>query len=257
MSALTVTVWKNGSHHYALNGERIPGVTSAIGVMDKPALVNAAAKEAATWAANNPDQLQALGFETFVKTATDYPREKWRQSADLGRDIHASADKLVTTGEAPDVPEAQLPYVRQAADFLDTMGVEAIASERAVFHDTWAYGGRIDLLASIRGSVWLLDFKTGASGVWKEHAMQQAAYRFASHMQGPDPDSPDEAMVPVSHAGIVWVRPDGWQLVPVRADRDMWQWFLATLALYQFARMRNEDVVGAPVAHGTAGDDDA
>lgn len=254
MSALTVTVWRNGRHVYALNGERIPGVTTCLGQLAKPALVNAAAREAAIWAANNPDQLTALGHETFVKTASEAPRRVWDEAATLGRDIHAHADKLATTGEAPDVPEAQLPYVMQAADFLDSMGVETIASERACWHESFFYAGRYDLVATIRGSIWLLDFKTGKSGVWPEMALQQAAYRFCTHQQGPAADSEDEPMPPIAHCGIVWVRPEGWQLVPVRADRDVWQAFLATLPLYQFSRIDRDELVAAPWASGSAPD---
>jgi hypothetical protein len=134
------------------------------------------------------------------------------------------------------------------------MGVDTIASERAIYHDTFLYGGRFDLLATIRGEVWLLDFKTGASGVWPEMALQQSAYRFASHMQGPDPGADDEPMPPIAHVGIVWVRPEGWQLIPVRADRDVWQTFLATIPLHRFLAQRREDSVGAPVAAGAHSD---
>jgi hypothetical protein len=182
--------------------------------------------------------------------------ERTRDTASkVGRDLHSHAEKLATTGEAPDVPEADLAMVVQAADFLDAMQVETIASERAVYHDTFRYGGRFDLVASIHGQIWLLDFKTGASGVWPEMALQQAAYRYASHMQAANPADDDVPMVPVAHVGIVWVRPDGWQLIPVRADKDSWQAFLATIPLYRFLGMRREDTVGAPVAAGKADED--
>lgn len=255
MSALTVTVWKNGNHVYALNGERIPGVTTALNMMAKPQLMGWYARETAAWAANNPDQLAALGHDTFVEVASKAPERARDSASKVGRELHSHAEKLATTGEAPDVPEADLLLVRQAVDFLDSMEVEPISSERACWHDTFFYAGRYDLVATIRGAVWLLDFKTGASGVWPDMALQQAAYRFASHQQGPSPDSPDEPMPPIAHAGIVWVRPEGWQLIPVRADRETWQAFLACLPLYAFSRMRRDDIVAAPVASGSAGDD--
>jgi hypothetical protein len=252
MSALVVTTRAGGWHSYSLRGQRLPGVTTCIGAMAKPALVGAAAKEAAIWAANNPDQLTALGHEEFVQMAKGAPQRVWGQASKIGQDLHSHAEKLATTGEAPDVPESDLAMVVQAADFLDTMQVRTIVAERAVWHDQQLYAGRLDLLAEIDGAVWLLDFKTGASGIWPEAALQQSAYRFATHMQGPEPDSPDEEMPPVAHAGCVWVRPEGWQLVPVRADRDVWQAFLATIPLYRFMQLQREEVIAAPAAAGRA-----
>lgn len=255
-SQLVVSTWKNGSHHYALNGERIPGVTTCTGVLAKPALMGWYAEQAGIWAANNPDQLAALGYEDFVKLAKAAPERARDNASKVGRDLHSHAEKLATTGEAPDVPDADLAMVRQAVDFLDALGVETIASERACYHGTFLYGGRFDLIGTIRGEVWLLDFKTGASGVWPEMALQQSAYRFATHMQALNPADDDEPMPPVAHVGIVWVRPDGWQLIPVRADRESWQAFLATIPLWRFLRQRREDTVGAPVASGKADADE-
>lgn len=251
-SRLITTTWKNGSHHYTLNGERCPGVTTITGVLNKRALMGWYAEQAAIWAANNPDQLAALGHEDFVRMAKAAPERVRDSASKVGRDLHSHAEKLAITGEAPDVPEDDLAMVVQAADFLDAMGVDVLASERAVYHDTFSYAGRLDLIGTIRGDVWLLDFKTGASGVWPEMALQQSAYRFATHMQGPNPDSDDEEMPPIARVGIVWVRPDGWQLVPVRADRDTWQAFLACIPLYRFLGMRREETVAAPAAAGSA-----
>jgi hypothetical protein len=251
-SALIVTEWKNGRHVYTLAGERVPGVTTCTGVLAKPALYGWYAEQAASWAANNPDQLTALGHQDFIAMAKAAPNRVRDAAGGVGRDLHAHAEKLASTGEAPDVPDSDLAMVVQAADFLDAMGAQTVVAERAVYHDTFRYAGRLDLIAEIRGSIWLLDFKTGASGVWPEMALQQSAYRFATHMQGATPDADDEEMPPISHVGIVWIRPDGWQLVPVKADRDTWQAFLATIPLYRFLGQRKEATVGAPVAAGTA-----
>ena len=251
-SQLVVTEWKDGRHVYSLRGERVPGVTTCTGVLNKRALYGWYAEQAATWAANNPDQLAALGHQDFIAMAKAAPERARDAAGKGGRDLHSHAEKLASTGEAPDVPEADLPMVVQAADFLDAMGAQTIASERAVYHEAFMYAGRLDLIAEIRGAIWLLDFKTGQSGVWPEMALQQSAYRFATHMQGADPSADDEEMPPISHVGIVWIRPEGWQLIPVRADRDTWQAFLATIPLYRFLGQRREATVGAPVAAGAA-----
>jgi len=252
MSALVITTGRGGWHSYSLNGQRVPGVTSCTGVLNKPALQSWYAEQAAIWAANNPDQLTALGHEEFIGMAKGAGTREMKSASKIGQDLHSHAEKLATTGEAPDVPEQDLLMVQQAADFLDVMQVRTIVAERCVWNEQHHYAGRLDLLAEIDGRVWLLDFKTGRSGIWPEAAMQQAAYRYCTHMQGPTPDSPDEPMPPIASAGCVWVRPDGWQLVPVRADADIWQAFLATIPLYHFMQLKREEVVAAPAAAGRA-----
>lgn len=247
-------VYADSSHSYTLHGEKAPSVTTCLGVLNKPALVPWGALIGARWAQENPGLLDQLGPGDWEKLAKAQPNKVRDTASKIGSDLHMHAEKLATTGEAPDVPETDLQMVLQAADFLDATGAETITSERAVYHDTWRYAGRLDLVATIRGQVWLLDFKTGASGVWPEMALQQAAYRFCTHMQATTPDGDDVPMVPIARAGIVWVRPDGWQLIPVRADRDSWHAFLATIPLYRFTRLRKADTISAPVAVGSATD---
>ena len=49
------------SHSYLLDGAPIPGVTSVIGILDKPALVKWAASETAAYADEHWAELQARG----------------------------------------------------------------------------------------------------------------------------------------------------------------------------------------------------
>jgi hypothetical protein len=246
--------YRDSDHAYFLNGERVPSVTTCTGVLNKPALVGWGAQLGAEWARDNPQLADQLDPADWAKLARAAPTKARDSASRIGSDLHTHAERLAKTGEAPDVPATDLAMVLQAADFLDAMGVDTLASERAIYHDTFLYAGRFDLVAQISGAVWLLDFKTGKSGVWPEMALQQSAYRFATHMQGPTPDSPDAPMPPIAHVGIVWVRPEGWELVPVRADRDTWQAFLACIPIYQFLRRR--DIVLAPVAAGKATTDE-
>jgi hypothetical protein len=253
MSRLVVSTYRNGAHRYSLDGEWCPGVTSCTGILEKRGLYYWYGEHAASWVLDNPDQLDTLGREEYVKTARGAADRVKKAAGQAGRDLHAHAEKLVTTGEAPDVPAADLPLVIQAADFLDAMAPEVLASERAVFNDVFRYAGRLDLLAVIRGDVWLLDFKTGV-GIYPEHALQQSAYRFATHMQSTTGDQ-DEAMPAIARVGAVHVRPDGWQVVPLNADRDTWRAFLAAIDVYRFTRREKDEVVMAPIAAGRADDD--
>jgi hypothetical protein len=244
--------YTDSSHSYYLEGEKVPSVTTCTGVLDKPALVAWGALLGAQWARDNPALVDQVSERDWEKIARAQPNKARDSASRIGSDLHRHAEHLAKTGEAPDVPESDMAMVLPAADFLDSLGVETLVSERAVYHETFCYAGRVDLVGTIKGEPWLLDFKTGASGVWPEMALQQSAYRFATHMQAANPADDDLAMPPIAHVGIVWVRPEGWQLIPVRADRDTWQAFLACIPIHRFIRQPRAHTVGSPVAAGKA-----
>lgn len=253
-SRLVISEYRNGVHRYSLDSEWVPGVTTIKGVLNMRQLPPWYAKQAAGWAATNMEQLSALGPDEFVKLASKAGDAARDRAADLGRGVHAHAQQLLETGEVS-VSDEQLPMVRQAADFLDRYVRTVVASERAVYNDTFGYAGRLDGLFELDGldGISLVDFKTGQSGVWSDVALQLAAYRFCTHMQAADPaKQPDVPMPPVSRACVVWVRPEGWQLIPVKADREIWTTFLSCIPLYQFDKRKKETIVGAPMAAGKA-----
>lgn len=232
-------------HRWSLDGAWVPSVTTLTGVMDKPGLVGAAAKETAAWAANNAEQLPALGWDMWTKAAAGAYREKWSSKAGRGTDLHAHAHQLATTGSTEDVPDEQLLLVQQAADFLDRWNVRTVAAERGVYHAELAYAGRFDLIADAGQTRWLFDFKTG-SGVWPEHVLQQSGYRYTTHMHNED-GSEDLPMLEVDRVGIVWIRPDGWDVFPVRATAETFRAFVSLIPVYRFTRLKDTDVIAAPI----------
>lgn len=243
MSRLRVTKWGNG-HSYSLatedgTAERVPGVTTVVSLaLDKPALKYAAAKEVALYAATHLELLDVLGTDAWVRDASRSFDVAWKASADVGRQVHDIARRLVA-GDALDAkdPDTGDPYPddvfrmgEQAARFMDAWDVrpEDAVMEAPIFHEDLRYAGRMDLLAYLRdGRRWLLDFKTGASGVWPETAYQLAGYRYATHivMERNGGAMYDLLMPEVERTGAVWLRPDGWQLIPVTTDLGVWDCF--------------------------------
>ena len=48
------------SHRYKLDGQWVPGVTTILGVLDKPAIPKWAASQVAEYVADNPDAVEHL-----------------------------------------------------------------------------------------------------------------------------------------------------------------------------------------------------
>jgi hypothetical protein len=209
-------------HSYWLDGTKLPGVTTILGeAMRKRALENWAAEVTAKTAVDRWDDLAAMPVSARLDTLT---RARWEQrdaAALDGTQIHTYAEAIVTGAEV-DVPPRYLGQVQAVARFMDAWGIEPVAREASVFHHTDGWAGTIDLLAGMRGTLWLLDWKTG-KGVYPDMVLQLAAYAHASHMLNTAGAVVD--WVQPERCGLVHVTSDSATLYPVAADDDAYLTF--------------------------------
>lgn len=205
-------------HSYALDGDRIPSVTTIIGnATPKPALIYWAAREAANWAATHVDLLPAIGEDDWIGQASKAHERARNKAAVRGTDVHRDAQQLVR-GEPVDVPDERRDITAQAVDFMDAWGVHEIAAERPAYNIQWKYGGTFDLIARLNdGQVWMLDWKTG-KGPWTEQTLQLAAYAKCDAYR--DEHGNDVPMPAIDRMGFVMLSDGGWDFVPVVGNAD-------------------------------------
>jgi len=244
-------------HRYALDGRRVPNVTTTIGkASEKPGLAYAAAREAALWALHHFGEVDAMGESAWILAARDAHREVWNASAERGTRIHRAALQLVggepITPRDPDTgepwPEDEMRSALHLAAFMDEWDVEPLAAERPLFNEVDLWAGTVDLVAKLRdGATWVLDYKTG-SGVYPEHALQLATYRHATHIQVDyGTELWDQPMFRTDRAGVVHVRPDGYRLVPVRSDEGLYDVFRHMIPVAEWAAEKPAQSVFAPL----------
>lgn len=240
-------------HTYSLDGQRVPSVTTIIGkATAKQALVGWAAREAAAWALAHRDEVEQLGEAAWLKQAAAASDAVRDASMVAGTAVHSIAERLIF-GEPVETtdPDTGEPYpddvVRmgeQVARFLDAWDVtpDTALVEAPIFHEGEQYAGKFDLCAILRGGDrWLIDYKSGASGIWPETALQLTAYARATHVVIGERDM---LMPPVDRCAALWVRPDGWQLVPVASGDEVWSTFRHMIPVAAFAGRRRDDVIG-------------
>jgi hypothetical protein len=244
-------------HRYSLDGEWVPSVTTVTSkALDKPGLAGAAAKETAAWAAIHVDELPQLGEEAWRRQATGWYRAQWADSRDRGTLLHDLAEALVGGDPLPSEAADGTPYpddvyasAQQLARFMDAWHVNPLAHEAIVWHETDRWAGRLDLIADLAdGNRWLLDYKTGASGIWPETSLQLAAYAHATHIVHKGEDVP---MPQVDRAAAVWVRPDQWQLIPVAIGDAVYDVFRHAMPVAAWAKLDRDQSVGAPLPEPT------
>jgi hypothetical protein len=198
---------RSADHFYTYEGERYPGVTGILSILDKSGpLMGWAAKmtaEAAVRLVTTPTvYASVIDVETQIETSVPASnallgliesvgevgtisaltaRRNWKldEARDLGTDVHAMAELVVRGEPTPPMNETTRARVLHYAAWWKASGWTLRLAEAMVVFPTHKYGGTFDLLAYDRdGRTVLADVKTG-KGVYKEVALQLAAYSLA------------------------------------------------------------------------------
>jgi hypothetical protein len=225
---MTTTKEKPARRQYRVDNKRVPGVTTVLGVLDKPALVGWAATTAADAAveacANGmpPDEARKAG-----RAAVFARRDK---AADLGTRAHAMVEAHFAGEEiSVDVsdPEEAKVYAcaRRAIDHIEKTCTRVVLSETA-YTSPMGFGGTLDLVVERDGKLLIADLKTG-KGVHDEVVPQLAAYRFLLSCANVIVDSGLVFHVPVDGEEVTEHEISSWKL-----DHG-WRIFDAALTIYQ------------------------
>ena len=212
------------SHRYKLDGAWVPGVTTLLGKgIAKPFLVDWAAREVATFAADNLSVLNALDDRDarydLLKTAHNRHRDK---AAVRGTDVHALAEKMLY-GEEVEVPDHLIGYVEGYVRFLDAWQPTPVIAERPCASRAQWYAGTPDAVVTLPdGERLLMDWKTGKR-VYGESALQLAAYRNAEFYL--DDDGAEQPMPEVDGLATVHVTPTGTDVYRVSDPALAWKQF--------------------------------
>lgn len=142
------------------DGTRVPGVTTVIGILNKPALIK--------WANN-------LGLQGIDSN-------KYRdEMADIGTLAHQMIVDYFN-GIETDTSEYSENQINLAENCLLSFWewekghkIEVILAEEALISNEYGYGGTIDCFCKLDNQLTLLDFKTGRA-IYDEYFYQLAAY---------------------------------------------------------------------------------
>jgi hypothetical protein len=131
------------------NGTNVPGTTTVVGILDKPALK--------FWA--NKIGLQGIKMSDYVDAL-----------ANVGKAAHAAILAELSGNAAESAFVDLAPDVRSLAEncYLP------IAMETPLVSESLRYGGTSDFVGLVDGELEIIEFKTG--GIWPEHFIQLAAY---------------------------------------------------------------------------------
>lgn len=206
----------------------VPSVTTILNQQSKPALVNAAAKEVATFAVDHILTWQDLPMVDAHDLLKRAPKRVWDAKRDLGTAVHEALELVLETWDGEEVAVANmdlLPYIGAAVMYLQDHVTEVIRTEMTIYNRTFRYAGTCDAIVKLKdGRVAMVDWKTGS--LWPESALQLTAYvrgEFVGHPDGTIEDVPE-----VDVGLIVGLSGDGsYEAREVEFTERMWKTFLA------------------------------
>lgn len=220
---------------YKWGDESFVSVTTLLGALSKPALVNWAAKSVAEYAVLHMPEIAALAKadpDGAVRALKGSPWQKRDSAGELGTAVHDQIEARIIGKTPPEPAEAVAERVEHFERFVADYAPTFEAAEATVYNRRAAYAGTLDSIATIGGERFVIDVKTTKSGVYPEHALQLAAYAHAEFIGAPDGS---EVPLPKIDAGaVLWISPSGYEFVRVRIDETVFSYFLAIATAWEY-----------------------
>lgn len=234
-------------HSYSWDGRKIPGVTTVKGLLDKPGLVRWAANMAADSVVNDWDLLVEMtptARRDHVATAHARGRNK---AATRGTRVHKVAERILLGESVEDIPADIIGMAESVTRLMDAWDMQPVITESPIAHSEWLYAGTLDaVVTSPRLGNVLIDYKTRDDGraPYSDVSLQLAAYRYSDVRLREVPQvgprggvKPslwvEEPMVQVDRTAVIAVTHDAAQLIPMRADQDVFDVFLHLLEVHE------------------------
>ena len=158
------------------SGLKVPGVTTVLGILNKPALLDWAAKEERKGVMDCLLNKKILPEKHFYTTLRD-------TAASIGTICHFMCECHLKGLEADlsEFPESQVSQAENGyikfLEFWDNSGFKVLVTEQALVHNALEFGGTIDIVCIDKEeNLVLLDLKTSKS-IYPEYWSQVAAYR--------------------------------------------------------------------------------
>lgn len=245
------------SHRYKLDGAWVPGVTTILGVLNKPALPKWAAGSVAEYVADNREaveHLYAAGRAPMVAALKETPWQRRDDAAARGTTFHGFAERILR-GEEVDVPDEQVGLVESCLAFMDDYDIRPLVVEGCVGSREHGYAGKLDLIADSKLGRIVADWKS-SKRIYASTAFQNVAYVNAEFVG----EGGDEQPIPeVERSFGVHIREDGYSLHELAFGPDVFREFVAIRQAFDANKRAEGDwrtpgsgYVGLPLEPGGA-----
>lgn len=174
-------------HIYKVDGKIVYGVSSIVGIIDKPKLIFWAVNQCidnlkAMWEAGK--SYDEIEINNILETSKNIHTEKKNVSLTIGTFVHQWIEKYINyklgKNKAPKVP-INKEIVNSIKAFLKwekENKVKWLESERKLYSVEYEYAGTLDAEAMVNDELSIIDFKT-SNEIYDENLLQVSAYLHA------------------------------------------------------------------------------
>jgi len=173
-------------HIHTLNGKPLMGVTTVLGVISKPMLIQWSANMAVDYVKENwlidkaYTQTEILEILDVAKTAH---RKKKEKAGDWGTGVHKAIEEWIKEKKMPELDFEGLKGFMRFMFWAEKEQVKFIESEKHIYSKELWIGGIVDLVIEIKGKKYIADIKT-SSGIYNEAFFQMGAYHLCLEEMG-------------------------------------------------------------------------
>jgi hypothetical protein len=222
-------LFDDAKHRYTVDGKTVDGVTSILGIINKPALVYWSANKAAEYINLNlpvgkpMDEIEKKALVDGCKTAHRTLKEA---AGGSGTMLHDAIEAYAKEKKLPNFVNPILKKsFEQFLNWVTENEVSFLASEKKIYSQKYNYAGTLDLILKIKDKIVLADIKT-SSGIWNEQFLQCSAYKAAIQEEYPDKK--------IDHVAIIRCGKDGeFEVKEANDFEENFQAFLGALSLYR------------------------
>jgi hypothetical protein len=251
-----------GHRYEDANGRKVPGVTTLLKGIDKPALTAWGPRVTAEYAVDHWDELLKMTpmqrYNALVKARFSVSDP----AANRGKDVHDIAMRLIR-GVETDVPDEIAGHVESLVHFFDSLNVQPVLEEFVGFSHTHGYAGTGDVVFDLPNGLpephpfvsrvlpapalrLLGDYKTNRGGIYGETAIQCAGYRnFDTYM---DSNGVEVPMLEVDGCVGIHITDTDWDVIPLESGPDQLRMLLYAAQVKDFVD-NARDLVSEPVRH--------
>lgn len=269
MSKPPVRRIETATGHYYVNDkdQAIPGVTTILKALPKEALDKWKIKKAVALALDPQAHEAWDGSGTLVDWLIGAGNREAFKAADIGTSAHDFAEKHML-GEEPDY-DALSKKVKKHADcylnFVADYQPQPVLVEKVLTYidpksNQPLYCGTMDLIADlyaapglnrmsndwVDGETWLCDYKASSSQPRPSHALQAAAYRYATHYIGEDGQLVE--MPKVDHGAVILLNGGTgnscYRMYKLDTSKVVFHVFKCLLTISNFVKIEDRVILG-------------
>lgn len=167
-------------HIHTYDGKPLCGVTTVLGIIAKPALIQWSANEAVKYIEQNLPKFEEViknpaCLQTLFQEAKYAHKMKKDKAGDWGTILHKAIENWIKDGKEPALENEQKIVFDKFKKWSEDKKVKFLESEKHVWSKELWIGGIADMVIEIDGKKYIADIKT-SSGIYDEHFFQMGAY---------------------------------------------------------------------------------